>query len=377
MRVAGYLERDRFPGVTVLERAEAELPLARVCAERVGSLDLLEPPGLARLYAEPSSWEGAGVWNAYAPLRYRAARGRVRSLPAGLLRYASLSELIEFLLERLLPLDGEPLAQAVRNARETPSSARAVLEEFVLCGGDPDPRPWRRRRRHAARGAPDRPLPLASCGELTEALHPHLTSGRRKLLFPASYGYRRGPVVVRDHLQRVSGAQVPRSSYLVWAQEGDAWSDAPCPLLACDGQQVRWLRGPGDLPPAARQGFDGDGRMYRSADFDVLPLVHLRARCLVPVPPRAALSAALGQAERLGSPHRLLERPAYVLDSREPLLLRGDEPIVDAPEAAAFVLARTTRAIFVPDDRPQTALPLERLPARGGFLVLADVGTPL
>ena len=107
----------------------------------------------------------------------------------------------------------------------------------------------------------------------------------------------------------------------------------------------------------------------------MLPSPHLRARALVRVPPASEVSRRSPSRKRPRIP--ALESPAYVFDSHVPVHLTGDEPVLDDPEVAQAVLARTSSGIYLPAEVPSREPIAERLRDKESWLILAEVGGPL
>ncbi len=365
MKVQAYRETDRFGGLTVAELSTIQVDLWRVHREPMSSLATLRWPGASAAFHDRAPSASAFSTDTSDTFTYRSEKGR-RTV-TGRLVYESVSDLIEFLLKRLSPSSDGELGRLMRRIRDRRGTrVRTDLEDLIL--GDESPsrgygRRWRRRTRE------QRTLPITPRNDFEQLLDHRAQVGGRVYRIPRPFGSTGdGALYTAETTAEVSGRTIPRYDYLLPNMRATSYGgNSDSALLHFDGRRVEWLRDVRNLQPGIREAFEATGAVWRSADFDAFPLMHLRARCLVRVPGRRGLRKVVPAANL---PDRL-RTPAFALDSRLPIPLEGDELVIDNPAVALALLHRVTRGIFVPDD-PAREVPARLLPEEESYLVLAE-----
>ncbi len=380
MKLGGYVERGRAGGVRVLERQVLEVALEDVLARGLGSIDPLLPRGAAALAPLRDEEARVGGWNHPAPLRWRDATGALHE-HEGLLLYEAVGDCLAFLLERTEPTGDDPFSRLLTSVRADPG-ARLELESLVI-HGQPLSQPWRRRQFVEAEAGTVR-VPCVANHELRDwLLEAPLRAARGRTasaargqigLAPNAERYQRGPILHLVEELDVGGRAVPvGTSVLAIPEPGCGGSVQDGPALVVERGRLRAIARLGDLERSLRRRLDARGRVFRSPRCDVLP-ARLAARALVRLPAPAELE---GVAPPRRAPGRRspLARPARVLDSRDPIALTGREPVLDDPRLAAWLLASTSRGVYVPDGGAPDALALAlaELPPEPSWAVLCDV----
>ena len=125
-----------------------------------------------------------------------------------------------------------------------------------------------------------------------------------------------------------------------------------------------------------------DGGLYRSANFDLLPQDQLEPVALVRIPPREEFQNLMAEGllnyirQETGSmPHPVFSRPGFALDTHHTIKLSDDLPILDCPEAAAWLLSHVTRGIFIPN-RPPRPFPIKMVPEAESYQALCRFRRP-
>jgi hypothetical protein len=168
--------------------------------------------------------------------------------------------------------------------------------------------------------------------------------------------------VIREHGRRIRGRSVPGWDMLLSAGAAESGRVSSC----FDG---RWREGLlRQLEPSIREPFEREGRMVEFIEGDVSHFGAWAAQVLVKVPrrwPRQAGDVPV-EAGRLPA--------AWLVDSRCPLQIPADVPLVERPADAAAILSRVTRSVFLPDGVPGPVPPAIR--AMGGsWLALCTPAT--
>ena len=348
MRVTGLVERTRHGAVRVFEEVEDSLTLSDLVGGDVGTLRRREPQGVERVFAEEGR-EGDATLNRIGTLRLGDERFR------GVVAHKSWSELVDVLLERW-DVGDDPLSSLVARARRDGRSARGALERML-----------RVQEQSIFQRKPPQVLPLWEVEELEQRLPAARTPRHAELHgLPTWSGCQ---VLVAPDAVEVDGLRVPRQQ-LVWVFRDHGEEQTLCLF---DGSTVRLAQKLRDFGARALTHFNRGGTWLQTTPSDVAPATHLRARCLLRLPGRRSLERRFG-GQRAGTRprHSLLRRPGFLLDSRSPIPLTGEEPVLHDPALAAFVLARATDGIYVPTDPPRCAFVSDALPEEESVMILAE-----
>lgn len=355
-------------GVKVFVCSAASIPLRRLFESPVSALESvrLDPACLGAPAAAPD-----------ALVRIELAPLRLKGMPAafqgreGIVVAHSTAQAMAFLLDRWEPEgDGQPDAtiREVRAMRASRHKKLWELEDLLLkqAEDDFDFGPRRRHRRRRFRRARF----VWKLDDFESTFQP-VKAGRATAYLPAQERHFPGdepprPYVVVERPLAVGRFQVPQWDVLsTRASEGEA-SARGC-IGGC------WFQGPlSRVDGRVLEAFEDHGRLVNLVDGDPLAGEALQARFLVRVPRGAGPSAG-----RVGPvPAVAASLPAaFLLDSRLPVPLSPDLPVIDAPAEAWAVLLRTSSGVFLPDAPPATA-PRSFRALAGGFVV-ACVPAPL
>lgn len=341
-------------GVTPYVRETVRLPARLVLERGVGTtgtsrrprVELLHPPqvrGRARRRARPQV-----VPASVCPLRLAGPDG---SIGASLLVGDSFSSLQQALRQRLEETGDAELRRLVEHLR---ADKQALGSDAVI-------ETMQRRGRHGPESGPQL---LWIEGEFEDEHPVEVQAPDGSFLRAPSLRDTPVGVVVGTRQVEIGGRLVPRRVFVLQ-------SGARGRPLVHDG--LRLVRGVLDvdrIPEEVLDALDADGAVEVASLRDLLPPGHLGARCVVRVPGRAELA---GLPAKPGRPRlRLLGRPAYALDARAPIELTGKEPVIDDPQAGAWVAQRVSLGTFHPSDEVARRLDPARHPEAPGWLVLAD-----
>jgi hypothetical protein len=168
---------------------------------------------------------------------------------------------------------------------------------------------------------------------------------------------------------QVRGYTVPRQVWIVPATDEER-------SLIHDGQRLLGARRCRvDVPESLLAALDAAGSVVPACSEAVLPAAHLRARCLVRVPPRADADALVPSVSSLRSPRRrALRTPALVRPSTDPVTLSLRLPVIDDPTLALWVHQRVVRGVYVPNDAHPRRLRADDVNEDEEWLVLCDAG---
>jgi hypothetical protein len=373
VRVDGYRAADRLGGVTVLEQATTSVPLEDVLEREVGSLARLRVPALASLLADerPEPPGPLVITQSDPKVTYLHDDGTERTVRGMIV--GSPEAVVEFLLDRFLPKGEGPLAALVTTAQKLarPEGEREIMAALFERHDDPVYQPS-----FAARGSRRPPRRLAQYAlvrdraTFEEELPVTLARPGGKLHAPSLVGPPACGVFAIASVD-VRGHAVPRLVYLLPVRGAGGTV-----LALHDGRGFRWLRSRRDVPADLAMLLEAEGVVARpnfAAELDLLPQAHLEVRCLVRVPPPRVLEEALA-AEPRRPRARVFRDPALVLDGRSPVPLSGRESVIDDPAAAAFVLSRTLKGIYVPGEPTPRSFAARVLPDEPAYLVLAVPG---
>jgi hypothetical protein len=332
-------------GVRVLVRCRDEIPLRRVATLPVEALESvrLDP---AALGAPGESWKPR-VHLELCPIRVRgmpaADRGR-----DGLIVARTRAQAVEFLLAAWEPQgDGEPdtSIREVRASRAARHARLRELEERLERHPDDDDAP--RILHHARRRS--RPRFLWCQDQFDEAFLGVATRNHR-LYLPGNQRSYPGedtakPAAVVERFRQVGRHRIPQWDVIVPREVDDQ--------ILCHGfLDGRWFQGPLQrVDPRILEVFDASGRLVSITEGDPL-LGQTLTACFAVRVPRGGVARTSRPAP---VPQVAAAIPgAFLVDSRSPVALKPDLPVIDDAAGAWAVLQRTMSGIFLPDAAPAT-----------------------
>jgi len=376
MRTTGYATVLRDADVTVLVACERDVPLdGLLMMSRVAGTPVRLDPALcgAPVDAGPDDEGPGGV-----PLHLKDLPEDAFGQP-GIVVAHSRRDALTWMAVHWSPRGAGPVDRTVRSLRRRHAQASeivAALERLLTSrdgSDDDDERPTRSRAY---------PMPSVLRGSVLgrrefDRDHDEVpgTRGRfhvrmleRTPFGPSGQG---AAVVVLDRVDRVSGRDVPRWD-LMWLPVGGHDHLGGIVRTFRDG---RWTAVPRSrLDPRDRERFEADGRLVRFVAGDLTQGAVLQPRFLLRVPDALA-DGDVGKADDgrddtgdLPCPVAASLPGAFLVDSRFPLDLPPDLPLVEDPPAAWAVLRRTTGGVFLPDAAPR-ALPDAFRALAGAWLV--------
>ena len=378
MRVCGYRELLSYKGVTVAEKGYANLEIEKALRFNFGSLESYPPPGVMSAFNLPGNL--CQVSTESERCAY-VLDGNGKELAfRGAIFYDSLSELVGFLMENYLPKDPSyDLDRLVKDLqRGGTSEAKVELETFILRGQDN--RAYRSRRRRfipmqSVRSSERSPrfICYSNHAERAGDLWTDLPQGRFAFL-QVGEEIEEQPFVAFEDTIKLRGHSIPRLAFVSSSRDWDLKSDDACRtgVLVFDGRRFTLAGGGAHLPKELLQRFEKEGTLYSRLEFDCMPSAHLRARCVVRIPGRKELEKELGRDVKKRRPRNPdLLTPAFLRDSREPILIGEGTPVVDSTASAAYVLNHTVRGIYMPGQvlRP---FPPDMVPAEPTYVVLCE-----
>ncbi len=374
MYAPAYIEQQAAPGVWLLELTSIEMNVDAALRSDVIGVEALG----AELPSAWDAWRGAAdstlprSASADIPLK-KPFRGKKRI--RGLIAYSSLVSLIDFLFHAVAAEGDAPLAQTLRAAQNDGRPDKARLEELLFEPGQGGQRHFNYHGEHFTTH-----VPLVEREEIERRTAVFPWQGRTCRVFTRSTRFDWCPLMAVKTRQRLRRHVIPRVRYLLPAEDwrrSENLRGHEFSLLCFDGRDHAWRSSVLEVPARLLQAIEQRGRLYAGAAFDVLPQGHLRARAVVRLPSRKEAGDSLGRAEKAGRPPvSLLRRPGFLLPSLAPIRLPRSTPVVDDPRAALFVWLRTTRGIYLPDDRPRPSS-LIRLRTQPAYLILAEPCSPL
>lgn len=355
-------------GVKVFVRGVVGIPLRRLFETPISALESvrLDPASLGAPSAAPDALERIEL----APLR-------LKGMPAGyqgregIVVAHSTAQAMAFLLDRWEPEgDGQPDAtiREVRAMRASRHKKLWELEDLLLRQSEDDFAFGHHRRRRSRRFRRAR---FVWKLEDFESTFQPVKAGRATAYLPAQERHFPGDELPRPYVVVARPLTVGRFQVPQWDVLSTRVADGEASARGCIGG--RWFQGPlARVDSRVLEAFEDDGRLLNLVDGDPLAGEALQARFLVRVPRGAGPSAG-----RVGPvPEIAAALPAaFLLDSRLPVRLSADLPVVEAPAEAWAVLLRTSSGVFLPDAPPATA-PRSFRALAGGFVV-ACVPAPL
>jgi hypothetical protein len=265
---------------------------------------------------------------------------------------ASVAQALEYVLTHWVPSgQAEPdLTIGAAQAGRRPRHARILdLETALLRKQDQEDSEIFERSRRGRRRARLRPKFVWTQDEF-EAAFDAVPVGGRSAYLPSvgSFGgddeVPRHAVVVEQHLS-VGGHRIPRWDVLTLGGTDDVQP------VAWGFQGGRWFRSPfARVDARVLEAFEDHGRLVSVVEGDLLASEALEGRFLLRVP----------EGEGPADPDRPVPLPsalrslpgALLSDSRSPVRIPDDVPLITDPGEAWSVLLRTTSGIFLPDASP-------------------------
>lgn len=354
----------RQHGVTVLALDRREIPLKGLLAHGLAAFRKvrLDPALLGTPLDE------ADAMNGLFPLHLDQgpawARGR-----RGLVVADNVARGLEFLLEHWVPRGRQDPDEAIREVRTLRRSRAARVEALLdrLSPGEEvevDEDAWfhaprRRRDRDASRSCRFVLTQAAFGSRYTTVSTPQgpcfLPKAADDDVF-ASEGS--DMAVILERTEEVRGHPIPRWDVMRYVARS-----RPAPIV-----QGCW-RGHRFHGPLARQDarmldqFEAHGRVVSVTEGDLLAAETLRARFLVKVPPMSQGRAFDRVPDLIG------DLPgALMSDSRNPVPVPEDIPVIDDPAEAKEVVARINGGVFLPDASPEP-IPSSFAGLEGAWLV--------
>jgi hypothetical protein len=361
MKIDGLRVGLKEGGVTAFVRARAEVPLRRLARMPVAALEAVRLDSAA--LGAPEDVSESSNHLDLTPLHLRGMPA-IHQGRAGIVVAQTVAQGMEFLLERWEPCgEGEP--DATIRELQTRRAARHVrvkeLEELLLRReDDDDPFTGRRPRRRHRR--PQFVWAREAFEQFFEQVpaRPHaLYLPGRMRSFPNEDLAR--PAAVVERCRIVGTHRVPQWDVLIPRETDDGQ------IVARGFTDGRWFQEPfSRLDPRILEGFDEAGRLVAIADGDPLVGEALDACFVVRVPRRAAPRDARTSGGVQGIAAQF--PGVFLVDSRSPVVLRPDLPVIDDAAEAWAVLLRTTSGVFMPDAAP-TALPKAFRALAGQYVV--------
>ncbi len=369
MRINAMEEIYLQPGLHVMDCTWIDVPLETVIEREMCSNYGLEMPGIR--------WRMKRAGHDYdreqnpSPICFHE-EGEKFHLNRGIIYYSSLSELVEFIAEKIDPEGEGPLSEIAGMARTRNGKMDRYLIEDVLDDGL-----RRRRPGHFSRRQGSLPLTKLERDDRMDLLSVSY-EGKRFWAWSLFRFMSINVIFAFEENKQINGHNLPRfvlAKPLIDTGREERMGDMA--LLAFDGNRHLWCRHLDDLPPALLSDLDQRGAMYYLCDFDILPLEHLECMAVVRVPSRDEVKKLIPE---IGSciqgntpPHPCLSTPALAFDSHYPIQLPPDMEVVDAPEAALWFLSRTVKGIFIPGQEPRM-FPVNNVPERESFQLLTKPG---
>ncbi len=354
------------PGLQVMDCAWIEAPMETIIEQGICSIRGLAMPGI-NWRVRQAGWSHPS-YSCPAPVCFHDNGEKFR-LNEALVYYSSLSELVEFIAEKIDPEGEGPLSGIAAMARSRSGRVDRSLIEDVLDEG-----PRRRRPPRYSRKEKNLPLEKLERHERTD-LVPLSYQGKIFRAWSLLRFMSVNIIFALEEFKELNGHRLPRF-ILVKPLTGTGRpreSIDELDLLAFDGDRHLLTRSLGDLPPAMLAELDLKGAMYYLCDFDILPLEHLECFAVVRMPPREEIKRLISEIgsciEEAKPAHPCLSAPALAFDSHYPIQLPADIEVVDMPEAALWFLSRTVKGIFIPGQAGRM-FPVSRIPEHESFQLL-------
>jgi len=356
---------------------DVEIDLERAARFKIAPFDALRTiPGLAgpktcRLPLEPDIF------------CIDAGDGSTREV-RGFILYRTLGAVIEYLRRRYVPKGSSRLDKLVRGLqRKSNLAAWRELEDFLVgsCSSS-----------QAGRRSPVQFPVLRRPDFMNKTVK--MDTKRRSLFFLDALDLP-AVAIARDDRRMVSGARVDRTQLIV-ARDFD---EAPSPrkrgagarrrgwaVWAFDGERTLCERSIWDLDEAFLARMERTGRLYAAGDIDPFIRVAAKPVALLRVPSRKQWRAyralcAPSPDERLREllscrAPDVLDRPVLLYDSRIPVELPGELPVISDLAAVSAVLARADNGISLPQD-VACFIDEADLPQQSGHIIACVPEAPL
>jgi len=353
----------RDEGVTVLARTTIEVPLARLAGRSVAAMERvrLDPASLGA----PMPTRDMGL--DLVPLHLKdLSQGETRR--RGIVVGASVAQALEYVLTHWVPSGKDEPDLTIAAAQEQRRSRHARIrdleaallhkqdqEDYEIFDSSP------RGRRKASLGAR-----FVWTKEEFESAFEAVSFGGRSAYLPSVRSWpdedetTRHAVVVEQHLT-VGGHRIPRWDVLaIGGRQG-------IQPVVWGFQGGRWFRSPFERMDArVLESFEEHGRLVSIMQGDLMASETLEGRFLLRVPEEDRRADSEHPA---ALPAALRSLPGALLsDSRNPVHIPEDVPVITDPGEAWAVLLRTTSGIFLPDAAP-CALPRSFRNLAGAWIV--------
>lgn len=354
----------RFSAVEILYRTDG-LRLERERKATTTMAEVVERgfSGLSRLLLPGLKWD-AGVEK---PDPYWVEGGQIAFIDGGQTRlvegciaYTSMAELVSFIFEHIDPAGPGALSELKTSC----GSSLAAMEEKI-------------GKLH--RASQPRLFPIVRQDEASplDTMVPLMVDGEQVWAWKPLRGRETDRIFSVESRREISGRPIPVLKFIKPLVDFDReMNTSEADFMFFDGERVDWAGDLNDVPLDLVDEIERDGYLCRSANFDLLPQDHLEPVALVRIPPREEfqelLAGGLMNCVKQGIaslPHPAFGRPAFTLDTHHTLSLSDDLPVLDSPEAAAWLLSHVTRGIFIPN-RPPRQFPVKLLPETESYQAL-------
>ena len=291
MKTLGYRKLEEVRGVVVMECGDLQMDLADGFGKRLGSMGELSIQSVLGPVGIDSS-RPPTEWPRPCTFTYKTADGKSVEVD-GCLLYETISDLACFLQERFVCQAGSSFADALEQARAGSGRCLYTMLEEILAPGSRNHSRLSRRYRNSHRATMtqnfgESGLPF-SVGYLPEIMN-QATEGEADdgavciLPMPDSPT---GVLVAVDEHQCIGEHRVPRLKYLLRLfgrrhyRPGDRSRDN---IFCFSGSKMEIFEGISRLRARDRAYFNREGTLYNLWDFNPIPALHMRVRCLVRVP---------------------------------------------------------------------------------------------
>jgi hypothetical protein len=359
MKLRGFRPHEVVPGVEIWENDAFDVPLRRVLAAHLVSVEpeqLLGTSDLtdSDLIPDPPMGQRQG------PVGFRTPEGVERRFEMGMVAGFSFSGMLDFLTTRYVPLADGPFEQLCRRAaadKLTVEVFRREVEKLLvqLQAGHDEPFSMTHRFRHRDSWSGS-PILFAGVEEMLPGLRVETSSG------PGIFMTEEFQVLSREFVASCRGLAVPRRA---WALLSKFPTE---PVLYWDGERAGSVPKHDRLPAGFLAAMDAEGTSLADLPSPCVGAPELEPRFVLRVPSKAELLAATEKAPR----DPALRCAALLFDSRAAVALPAAgsaAPVIDDPGIARYVLCRTSPlGTYVPTASP-SAVPL------GGHAGTVMIGT--
>jgi len=366
MKIGVYREIFSTKSLYLVELIWVEFPFESILQRNLGSLFRLEEPGIQwGLNHSGRNLKNRHRWESPQPISFDHPEGKEITI-TGLILYSSLTELIDFIRERINRNHSGPLSALVRRA----SNREGKLDTAVLENRLEDSCVIERCYSEAN-------LPVIKIPSMQEFELVHIEKGNE-----IWWAWELNPdsnkaLLKADAFREVNGHQIPYFQFIKPIRPINSPTDEISDLnfMVFDGSKHFFINSLEDLHPEMLEMMDEKGYMYYQADFDLMPMEHLKAKAVLKVPPRAELQNLIPKISDCikpdSTPHPRLKNPALIFDSHYPIIIDSDIPVIDNAEAVFWTLSRTVRGIFIPEQKGRM-FPIKNIPEQESYLILAQ-----